>query len=393
MKTIFVAGVLILLLSFGYLVEAHSFNKNHITTVYSPFYAHYLEKLNKKPVVYCQIDKVIEEKSCQKMETSGEASHERKEIKGSIIHDYIYNWTFMIYIDGDNDLATYAEKEIEKLRQINSSGIVIVALYDGNKYNDSCLYVIFSGKITKINKGELNMGSGKTLKDFIEYSKNYSAKHYLLEIWGHGDGWMGVSFDKNSKDYLSLKEIKEALSNESVDVIVFSACYMGSIEVAYELKDKASYFIAPEGIMLASGLPYEKIFKEFNASMDCESVTKLIVKEYGKYYAHTSTNFAAWNLSKMDDLVQSIGNFSASLNKSMVEMARNATAIDSKFVDLYEFAKFFGEEKIMKAIDETVVSKFGSLHGIEIYCPLPQYYSSEYSSLSFPIATHWDEIL
>jgi hypothetical protein len=34
------------------------------------------------------------------------------------------------------------------------------------------------------------MGSGKTLAGFVEWAMtNYAARHYLLVIWNHGEGW------------------------------------------------------------------------------------------------------------------------------------------------------------------------------------------------------------
>ena len=398
MKAIAVLSATILLFaSLSYLVEAnaddHSANQKLKVSksMFPRFYQRLLEIIKER--AYQKVRQQYQKKILEM--TTNENYEEKNTMGNDKQHEnqnFTFNWTFMIYLDGDNNLCNYANKKLNEILNIRKAGTAIVVLYDGNKYNDSCLYAITNDKIERINRSETNMGSGATLKEFISIAKkNYSARHYMLEIWGHGNGWMGVAFDKTNKDYLTLEELKNSIGG--IDIISFSACYMGSIEVAYALKDKVSYFIAPEGAMLASGLPYEKIFEEFNASMDCESVAKLIVREYGKYYIRTSTNFAAWNLSKLDELVQAINNFSASLNKSMVEIARNVTAIDSKFVDLYEFAKFFGEKEVTEAINETIISKFGNLHGIEIYCPLPEYHSNKYSSLSFSIATHWDEIL
>ena len=38
--------------------------------------------------------------------------------------------------------------------------------------------------------GEVNMGDGKALGDFITWGiQQYPAKRYMLVIWDHGQGW------------------------------------------------------------------------------------------------------------------------------------------------------------------------------------------------------------
>ena len=388
-----VAGVAILLLSLSYFAEAHPLEKNVVKiNVYSKFYSHYLEKLNKKLPLHSFPVKKENIHLHKEIKYGNEAFYEKKETNKQ--SKPIYNWTFMIYMDGDNNLAYYAEKKAKELLTVRKKGIAIVVLYDGNEKNDSCLYVI-TNNTKKIDKGELNMGDGKTLRDFITFAKNYSARHYILEIWGHGDGWMGAAFDQNNKDYLSLQEIKNALSNESVDIMMFSACYTGGIEVAYELRNEVKYFVAPETFMLATGLPWRDIFSKVNSSINDEDMAKLIVEEYGKYYAYTSTTYAAWNESRIESIIFSIQNLSVKLDNmnNSVEKARNNSCINEKYVDLYSFAEFVGEKGVTNSINYSIVSKFGKLHGISIYFPLPLYYSSKYQSLDFSKEARWEEII
>ena len=395
---VLLAAFIILLSQLSYFTEASSYegNKKVPAKIFSPFYLKLLEEI-KKSLYEKLVEMSPPKKSTLQMSYGGNYKENNTidEKKEHAINDgSIFNWTFMIYIDGDNNLCNYASKKLNELLKIRKNGFAIIILYDGDKYNDSCIYSI-TDSVKRINQSEVNMGSGITLKNLISFAKsNYSAKHYFLEIWGHGNGWMGVAFDKTNRDYLTLKEIKNAINE--VDIVSFSACYMGSIEVAYSLKSKVNYFIAPEGAMLANGLPYERIFERLNFSANPENVARIIVEEYADYYAHTSTNFAAWNMSNITELVTLINNFSSSINKSLIKQARNASSISPKYVDLYKFARFFDNEiakEVMKAINGTIIAKFGNMHGIEIYCPLPQYYSNSYSYTDFSLDTNWDELL
>ena len=185
-----------------------------------------------------------------------------------------YNWTFMFYINGDNDLHSYAKNEVSELMEINESEVAIAVLFDGNENNDSYFYAITNFTYEEM-KGELNMGDGSTLADFISYVKeNYPARHYFLEIWGHGNSWMGTCFDRSNMDMLTMTEIKNAIDH--VDILLFSSCYMGSIEVAYSLRNDVDYFLAPEGEMLATGMPLTRIFNVINASMNSEEICRKI---------------------------------------------------------------------------------------------------------------------
>ncbi len=99
------------------------------------------------------------------------------------------------------------------------------------------------------NLGEVNMGDPSTLKNFIEYAKNhYPAERYLLTLYNHGGGWYGACWDQtNDSDNLEMDEIQLALHESGgVDIITFSACTMGCIESAYELRNDVQVYIGSE---------------------------------------------------------------------------------------------------------------------------------------------------
>jgi len=96
---------------------------------------------------------------------------------------------------------------------------------------------------------EYNMGDEATLAHYISTSKKkYPADRYILCFYSHGGGWMGCCGDETDNDLLTNDNIKEGLKAAAgVDIIMFTApCLMGSIEMAYELKDQADYIIASE---------------------------------------------------------------------------------------------------------------------------------------------------
>jgi hypothetical protein len=328
---------------------------------------------------------------------------EEEAAKNEPSHKTLYNWTFMLYLNGDNDLYTYAQKELDEIMRFNYSNIAVVVLFDGEKNNDTFLYV-FTNNSIKIPENESNMGDKDTLAEFILYAKkNYPAKHYILEIWGHGNGWLGVSFDRNDADMLTVNEIKEAIEKADLklDILLFSACYMGNVEVAYGLKDVTKYLVASENVMLATSISHEKVLSELS-NLSAEGASIKLVEGY-EYTRYLSSSFAAWNMSKLDYLVEKIDDFARALaeeNYSFVLNLRNDTAFSLQYIDLYNFAaKVYNitgieeAKEVMNAINETIFAKYGSNSGVGIYFPLPIYQSKYYQDTDFALATYWDEII
>ncbi|RLF45040.1 MAG: hypothetical protein DRN29_07420 [Thermoplasmata archaeon] len=308
----------------------------------------------------------------------------------------IFLYNYMLYLNGDNDLYQYAVLELNEILNASKGKIAVLVLFDGDKYNDTYMYII-TNHTEKIFVKESNMGSEETLKDFISFAKeSYPAKHYMLEIWGHGNGWLGVCFDKNDADMLTMEEIRNAIEqNGGIDVIIFSACYMGCIEVAHSLKDVADYMIACEGAMPAGSLPHDKIIGQIE-EMSMEDVCSFMIEEFGKHN-FISTSFAAWNLSKMDYLVEKLNNFSVHIEDDDILEARNETAYSLQYVDLYSFALHFYNSMeardLMEAINETIMAAYGQMKGIGVYFPLPPYLSKYYQNTDFAIETQWDELI
>jgi clostripain len=158
-------------------------------------------------------------------------------------------WTFMVYLNGDNNLEKYVTSDIEtELAQPGSNADVnVVALADripgynssaGNWTSTKLFYVTKGMQATPQNAladwGERNMGDPRTLTDFVRWAKtSYPADHYALIFWDHGWGWRPgqTMWDKTSQDALDPDEIITAMKGVGpVDVIGYDACEGQMIE-------------------------------------------------------------------------------------------------------------------------------------------------------------------
>lgn len=106
----------------------------------------------------------------------------------------------------------------------------------------------------------------------------YPAESYGLVYWSHADGWIPypvpkastrwIGQDKGAGDSrMNLSDFAAVLADAPhLDFLMFDACFMLSVEVAYELRDYVDYYIGSPTENPGPGAPYDKIvplmFKE-----------------------------------------------------------------------------------------------------------------------------------
>jgi len=277
---------------------------------------------------------------------------------------------------------------------------------------------------------EVNMGDPDTLTDFINWAKeNYPASHYALILWNHGGGWRNlyqppgkktpvvkeVCYDDTSDDYLSIKEVKKAIENseiEKIDLIGFDACLMGMIEVADEIKNEGTVFVASEETELSTGWDYETILENLEKNPDSSpyQLGEIIVNSFD------DETLSGIDLTRIDVLIDSLNSVAQEIMNYQlwldVYIARSDTKNfdEPSFVDLYDFFDKLSEN----TENETVISEieefknvFGQTvftdntpndtsYGLSIYFPdygetIDPDYNGE--TISFPSNSCWGEFL
>ncbi len=266
-------------------------------------------------------------------------------------------WTFMIYLDGDNSLSSYAYDDFNEMEQglynlVQSGGndnLNIIVLFDDTSPTAGTrLYQVVPDNTNDIvstrldtgasELGELAMNAPGTLSNFINYSKtSFPADHYALILWNHGGGARSISgtaskeiysrqiaddWSSGDGDYLFLDEMKQALissgfsKTNKLDLIGFDACIMGEVETAYEFRNLADYFTASMANENNDGWDYTDLFGSMAESGSSTGspaeLGKLIVKSY-----HDSTeNYPDQSMSAVD--LSKIGNLKTALDQLAV---------------------------------------------------------------------------
>jgi hypothetical protein len=176
-------------------------------------------------------------------------------------------WTIIGYFDGNNNLdngqlgTSYIIEDLQEMEIAGSSddvqSIVMLAsqkfggkakYYEIEKHSNQMPDEIKSPVLEDM--GTKDMSDPETLRNFIKYAvENYPAKRYALIVNSHGAAWKGICPDEvnGAGDLMSVSSLKNALAESPVfDVLVFHSCLMSSVEVAYELRNKAKYMVASE---------------------------------------------------------------------------------------------------------------------------------------------------
>lgn len=359
-------------------------------------------------------------------------------------------WTFMVYMDADNNLDPAGIDDIFEMQTVGSSSDVeVVVLFDRwfeeCGFNGSAMLHIHLGWNETVWGGwsddyELNMGDPETLTWFVNYTvQNFPADRYALILWDHGGNWDGVCWDWTDDDYLTIEEIKEALSNsivDRVDLLGFDACDMGSIEVAYTMKlsGKVRVMVASEDDVPWSGWPYDMILGDLvqTPSWNEYELSINIVDQYVASYRKVGwckvfTTLSAVDLTQMDEEISHLTTLTEELltnfdkHKNTVTAAKNRADRywfgawhQGSYIDLHHFLSSLARiEEDLKEYTDPILEAWSDLvihseccagphnhggQGLTIYFPRNRnsFYTPEpyYENIpEFAEETSWDTLL
>ncbi|MDI6752093.1 MAG: clostripain-related cysteine peptidase, partial [bacterium] len=260
-------------------------------------------------------------------------------------------WTFMVYLDGDNDLEDAAIKDFLEMAEVGSNDYVnIVVQMDriaggnssyGNWTDTKRFYVTQGMKPVSgnaiISLGEVNMGDPNTLLDFINWTTTkYPADKYALVFWNHGGGWRipeqkrpqkAVCWDDTSDgDCLYMAEVKQALGSATtyLDLVGFDVCLGGMVEVAYALRGLCNVMVGSEEIEPGDGWPYDTILSDLagTPTMSAQELGEVIVTRYGECYEsrfNYNTTQSAIDMAFLGTLSTNIDTFADKMDWSATD--------------------------------------------------------------------------
>ena len=276
-------------------------------------------------------------------------------------------WNILVYLDGDNNLESYAIKDFNELEYVNlPSNINVYVLFDRIAGYDSTngdwtgtrLYKVrHDTNRTAINSeliedyGELDMSSSQTLENFLTFCQDRDpAQKTMLVLWNHGGGVFPRNMTSNSRgicwddttghsawDCLTLDEVRIALNNSflstnrKVNILNMDACLTQMAEMIFEWRGKIDYLIGSQEVVPGDGFDYESIlnFLSNNPTANAEQFSNTIVQTYYNFYQNQSTTCSALDLSSAvtDTFINAFDEFAdamyASTDTAVIALAKH----------------------------------------------------------------------
>lgn len=283
------------------------------------------------------------------------------------------DWSVVTYIQADNNLDSFAYHNINAMKKVPTSDKVnVLVQWDQPHNNKTWRYKIEKGK--KVEAGslssEMGMNPEKELVDMMQWVKDkYPAKHYMMVLWNHGNGvidrkigkwksvnsWMeipgapkptrknkrGILYDDSQGTYLSnqgltraLKKINTNVLGKKIDIVGMDACLMAMVEVAYQMKDDAQFFVGAQHTEPGDGWAYDKFLKplvEAPALFGAKELSQSIVLGYKDYYSwDRECTQSAIDLSKIGAVKEGVDSVLRKLNdlKRFRNTSRTQSIVD-----------------------------------------------------------------
>ena len=217
--------------------------------------------------------------------------------------------TVLVYIVADKDgldekynSQDFATRDVEEMfegmKSVDTSLYNLLVYLDNN--DKPVLFRINRDKKGGINKEILKEYDEQVSTDtsvMVEVLKRafneYPADSYGLVYWSHCDGWVpyplrtpqtrwvGQDQGDGNDNRMNVSALLTVLdSAPRFEFIMFDACFMLSVEVAYELRNYAKYYIGSPTENPGPGAPYDKVVPQ----MFTQNAAVKMATEYFKVY-------------------------------------------------------------------------------------------------------------
>lgn len=226
------------------------------------------------------------------------------------------DWTVLIHMASDNNLYRYALEDLNEMEAgLSGEKVNVLVLFDGQRRNDSCVYrirpdtaindTIVSEKLDLpevLGSTEIDSGDPQVLGRFMKWAAQQSpARRTMLTIWNHGGGIFPVKKDSPLDAYawddrgtnMETRDLSETIlpaftkaAGRPLEVLSFDACLMGHLEIGYQVKGLANYFVASEDAEPQGGWDYQTWISALcrQSGMDGAQLGKTLVDSYVQAY-------------------------------------------------------------------------------------------------------------
>ena len=225
--------------------------------------------------------------------------------------------TVLVYFAADNNLSGSVEGDIAAMEE----GLLHTDMHNGNLL----VYVDKKGQSPQLLR-LVQEGDSVRRKLIEEYAidhasataerlhqvlqqvtDSYPSNRYGLVLWSHGTAWLPFDYKNylrsfgtdTGNHFMSVNDLTAALSDYHFDFLLFDACYMASLEVAYALRHCTDYLIASPTEVLADGFPYQLFMQDLFTP---EANVVDIATQFYTYYQSSYGTVSVTKTAELADL-------------------------------------------------------------------------------------------
>lgn len=225
--------------------------------------------------------------------------------------------TVLVYFAADNNLNSSVEGDMAAMEK----GLLHTDMHNGNLlvYVDKkgqspqLLRLVQEGDSVRrelIEEYVIDHASAtaERLRQVLQQvTDTYPSDRYGLVLWSHGTAWLPADYKNYLRSFgtdtgnhaMRVDDLTTALANYHFDFLLFDACYMASLEVAYALRHNTDYLIASPTEVLTDGFPYQLFMQDLFMP---EADVVHIAMQFYTYYQSSNGTISVTKTAELADL-------------------------------------------------------------------------------------------
>lgn len=324
--------------------------------------------------------------------------------------------TLLFYMGGDNNLSAEVNARIDKITAVPLSPYCRVFIYADTSDSPPQLSEVVAASggntLNVLRKyREENSADAEVFASALREIRELSpASAYGLILFSHATGWLPTGAYSNPQQYqppqdetsrsvildgnseMEIAAFATAIPDEMFDFIIFEACYMAGVDVAWELKDKTRYLVASSAELVSPGFSgcYDKalphLYKEqADLAGFCTAIETDYATRRGDYASLTLSLIDTQGLENLALVIRELGLPVANGIENIQAFDRGGKTVFLDLIDSYpeieETQKFALQTAIEGCVGwKTATSYFMPSYGgfaVEVHCGLTTYILQE----------------
>lgn len=227
----------------------------------------------------------------------------------------------LVYMEAQNNLFKEALDDLKEMRRGDIPADCRLLVYRSRRGDDNpALIEIFKGGDSVLmNFPDTVSALDPEHMQYVIYMARRLApsREFGMVFWSHASGWRqkqapARGFGSENGVVMPVSELAKGLDRwpEPMEFLFFDCCYMGCAEVAYELRNRAKYFVASVCEVPGGGMPYQLTLGElFNP--DTKQGLKNAIDLTVDYYENQPqercpSTLSLIDLKRMDALLEAV---------------------------------------------------------------------------------------